>query len=182
MEKWSISWLFFDGSSNFLCLKISKLIVEQLLFYACFHFEQILLNKILLWKSWFFQFSFENSKQNTDIFFTKSTVRFTSMNLKSFIRLTWSCWKPSVMSVFCSLLPTASNVFFQFVSFLHSSLAEFITFFSFGQKARFHSRSLHKKDIVVFQSTQLSRSNETAFIQSRPCRFAQSLWKRMFVY
>ena len=43
--------------------------LKQLLFYACFHFEQILLNKILLWKSWFFQVLLH--KQKTKVYFSQ---------------------------------------------------------------------------------------------------------------
>ena len=69
LEKWSVFWLVFDGSSNFLFLKISRLIVKQLLFYACFHFDQILHNKIFVWKSRIFQVLLH--KQKTKVNFSQ---------------------------------------------------------------------------------------------------------------
>ena len=66
----AVVWRIF----KFLCLKVFKLILEQLLFNACFHFEQI-----FLWKSWFFQVLLH--KQKKSLFFSEGQIIRISLSL-----------------------------------------------------------------------------------------------------
>ena len=61
-QKPPISRPFIDRFSKFLCLKIYSFNNEKPLSYELFHFEQILLNKVFVWKSRFFQLLLHKQK------------------------------------------------------------------------------------------------------------------------
>ena len=71
---------FIGQISIFLCLKISKENEQQLLFYAKFHLEILLLHKIFDWKVPFFHFLLSKPKHKRS-FFSEGQIIRISLNL-----------------------------------------------------------------------------------------------------
>ena len=71
---------FIGRISIFLCLKISKENEEELLFYAQFHLEKLLLHKIFDWKVPFFHFLLSKPKHKSS-FFSEGQIIRISLNL-----------------------------------------------------------------------------------------------------
>ena len=80
LQKPATESTFVDQISIFLCLKISKENEQQLLFYAKFHLEILLLHKIFDWKVPFFHFLLSKPKHKRS-FFSEGQIIRISLNL-----------------------------------------------------------------------------------------------------